>query len=241
MIKITGSLLAAVLAFSAVQAHAQHATSETGDSSGDVYVSVFVGDNLGRGQEFDGTAAGGAPRNIQTPTEDGVIGGGAIGLVVADTSYGRLRAEAEFSASKNDITDLVLNDLPRDLVRGRKSVAAGMLNVAYDTPRILDRLRLTAGAGFGLAAIDYDIQYNVAAAGPAISISTNQSGRLAYQLIGGASVNLTDRIELTGDVRYFEVDSHQVERFNLTTGALDSILDTKYRSTRLTAGVRYSF
>ena len=116
-----------------------------------------------------------------------------------------------------------------------------MLNIAYDTPRIFDRVRLTAGAGFGLAAIDYDIQYNVAAAGPAISISTNQSGRLAYQLIGGASVELTDGLELTGDVRYFEVGSHQVERFNLTTGTLDSVLGTKYRSTRVTAGIRYAF
>lgn len=238
MKKFAGSLLATALVFPVV-AHAQD--EGVHDQSGDVYVSIFVGDNLGRGQVFDGAAIGGAPRKIETPTKDGLIGGGAIGVIVADTGYGRVRAEAEFSASKNDITDLVLNDVPRDLVRGRKSVTAGMLNVAYDTPLIFDRVRFTAGAGLGLAAIDYDIQYNVAAAGPAISISTNQSGRLAYQLIGGASVSLTDRLELTGDVRYFKVGSHQIERFNLTAGTLDSVLNTSYRSTRLTAGVRYSF
>ena len=240
MKKFSACLLATTLLLCGAQAQAQE-TSGPGASSGDIYLSVFVGDNLGRGQVFSGATVGGAPRDIRTPTKDGVIGGAAIGVIVAETSYGRFRAEAELSGSKNDITDLVLNGVPRDLVRGRKSVTAGMLNVAYDTPRFFDRLRFTAGAGLGLAAIDYDVQYNVAAAGPAISISTNESGRLAYQAIGGASVRLTDRIELTGDVRYFKVGSHQVERFNLTTGTLDSVLGTAYRSTRLTGGLRYIF
>ncbi len=224
MKKLTITLLAAASTLWATQAAAR---DSEGSSAGDIYVSVFVGDNLGRDQRFEGATVGGAARNIETPTKDGLIGGAAIGVIVSDSGIGRFRTEAEFSAGKNDIKELVLNDVPRDLVRGRKSVTAGMLNIAYDTPRIFDRVRLTAGAGFGLAAIDYDIQYNVAAAGPAISISTNQSGRLAYQLIGGASVELTDGLELTGDVRYFEVGSHQVVRFNLTTGTLDSVLGTK--------------
>ncbi len=240
MKKLPITLLAAVSALAATQAAARDGDS-VHSSEGDIYVSVFVGDNLGRDQRFEGANPAGAVRNIETPTKDGLLGGAAIGVVLSDSGIGRFRTEAEFSATKNDVRDLILNDVPRDLVRGRKSVTAGMLNLAYDTPRIFDRVRLTAGAGFGLAAIDYDIQYNVAAAGPAISISTNQSGRLAYQLIGGASVAITDRLELTGDVRYFEVGSHQVERFNLTTGALDSVLGTKYRATRLTAGIRYGF
>lgn len=241
MKKISTGLLTAVAALVGTQGQAQEARSADRDTGGDIYISAFIGDNLGRGQVFDGATVGGLPRKIETPTKDGLIGGAAIGVILADTAVGRFRTEAEFSASRNDVTDLVLNDVPRDLVRGGKSVTAGMLNIAYDTPRLFDRVRLTAGAGFGLAAIDYDIRYNVAEAGPAISISTNQSGRLAYQLIGGAAIALNDRFELTGDVRYFEVGSHQVERFNLTTGALDSVLDTKYRSTRLTAGIRYSF
>lgn len=222
-------------------AQAQAQAQPQPQDNGRIYVGVFLGDRLGNEQIFNGATLAGDPRHIQSPTKDGLDGGGYIGVIVADAPWGRLRTEAEISASKNSVDRLILNGQQRQLLQGRKSITATMLNFAYDTPRILDRLRFSAGAGVGAASIDYDIQYNVSPTGPTIFIPTNESGQLAYQLIGGASVDLTRHFALTADVRYLRVAEHKVERFNQSAGTLDSILDAKYHSTALTAGVRYTF
>lgn len=206
-----------------------------------LYGGVFVGDRLGKDQTFTGANVAGTPRVIETPTKDGVIGGAVLGAVVADASWGRVRGEAEFTSGKNDIDDLSLNGTPRELLTGRKSVTTMMLNAAYDTPRIWDRVRFTVGGGAGTAAIDYDIEYNVAAAGPRIQIPTNASGKLALQVIGGVSIELVRNLELTADARYLHVNTHKVERFNLTAGTLDSVLRAKYNNASITTGFRFLF
>ncbi len=70
-----------------------------------------------------------------------------LGAVVADASWGRLRAEAEFTSGKNDIQNLSLTGTRRERLIGRKPVTTMMLNAAYDTPKIWDRVRFTVGAG----------------------------------------------------------------------------------------------
>ncbi|USU13815.1 outer membrane beta-barrel protein [Sphingomonadaceae bacterium OTU29THOMA1] len=206
-----------------------------------LYGGVFVGDRLGKDQTLAGANVAGAPRVVETPTKDGVVGGGVLGAVVADASWGRLRAEAEFTSSKNDIKNLSLNGMRRELLTGRKSVTTMMLNAAYDTPKISDRVRLTVGGGAGAAAIDYAIEYNVAAAGPRIQIPTNATGKLALQAIGGVSIEIAKNFELTADARYMHVNDHSVERFNFTAGTLDSVLKAKYNSASLTTGFRLLF
>jgi opacity protein-like surface antigen len=208
---------------------------------GQLYGAIFVGDRLGSDQTFSGANLAGAPRVIESPTKDGVIGGAVLGVIAKEGSWGRLRAEGEIAASKNSVKRLILNDVERELLEGRKSATTVMANLVYDTPKLLDRVRFSVGGGFGVAAIDYNIRYNVSAAGPAILIPTNVSGRLGIQAIGGVSVDLTPRFALTADVRYLHVDAHQVERFNQTAGTLDSTLRAKYDSTSVTTGVRYFF
>lgn len=206
-----------------------------------IYGGLFIGDRLGEGQTFEGANIAGAPRVIQTPTKDGLVGGAMIGVVVADANWGRIRTEAELSAGKNDIRRLTLNGVQRELLSGRKSVTTTMLNVAYDTPKIWDRIRFTVGGGAGAASIDYDIEYNVAAAGPRIQIPTNATGKLALQAIGGVSFEVAKNFELTADARYLHVGKHNVERYNFSTGTLDSVLRTDYDSTSITAGLRFFF
>ena len=217
------------------------AVSPAHAEDGKIYGAIFVGDRFGEDQTFSGETLSGQPRVIESPTKDGVIGGAVLGAIVKEARWGRIRAEAEIAASKNSVSRLILNGQERELLQGRKSVTTVMANLVYDTPKVLDRVRFSVGGGFGAASIDYNIQYNVAAAGPTILIPTNQSGRFALQAIGGVSVDVTERFALTADVRYLHVDTHQVERFNQTAGTLDSTLKAKYHSTAVTAGVRYFF
>lgn len=206
-----------------------------------IYGGLFIGDRLGDGQTFEGANIAGAPRVIETPTKDGLFGGAMIGAVVADAPWGRVRTEAELTASKNDISSLSLNGTRRELLNGRKTVTTAMLNIAYDTPKFWDRVRFTIGGGAGAASIDYDIEYNVAAAGPRIQIPTNASGKPALQAIGGLSFEVAKNVELTADARYLHVNGHKVERFNFTASTLDSVLDTDYDATSITAGFRFFF
>ncbi|MDF0487876.1 hypothetical protein PX554_07020 [Sphingomonas sp. H39-1-10] len=203
------------------------------------YVGGFLGDRFGSGQTFSGANITGQPRVIETPTKADVTGGVMIGAVAAQGDWGRVRVEGELSASQNSIKRLVLNNVRRELLEGRKAITSEMVNVMYDTPKIANLVRLSAGAGVGNASIDYDIRYNVSASGPAINIPTSVSGHLAWQAIGGASVALGRRVELTTDVRYLRVSEHQVERFNATAGTLDSVLGTRYHSLAATAGFRF--
>ncbi|MFD1951503.1 outer membrane protein [Sphingomonas arantia] len=206
-----------------------------------LYGGLFIGDRLGKDQTFAGANAAGAARVIETPTKDGLLGGALLGAIVADAPWGRLRTEVELTNSKSNLKSLSLNGVRRELLNGRKSVSTTMLNAAYDTPKIWDRVRLTVGGGAGTAAIDYDVEYNVAATGPRIQIPTNATGKLALQAIGGLSVEVVRNFELTADVRYLHVNSHNVERFNLTAGTLDSVLKTKYNNASVTTGFRFLF
>ena len=137
----------------------------------------------------------------------------------------------------------------RGLIDGESQVTTQMVNIAYDTPR-WGKLRGMVGAGVGAASFDYDIQYDVGATpgapaggsiGPIINIPTSTSGRLAYQLMIGGQYELSPSWELTAELRYLWGDDHKIERFNQTTGALDSVLDAKYESSAVTFGARHRF
>jgi opacity protein-like surface antigen len=72
----------------------------------------------------------------------------------------------------------------------------------------------------------------------------------AYQLVGAMEVELSSKLSLTADARYFDLGDVQTERFVLnslingvptTTGTLDSILDARYATSSFTVGFRYKF
>lgn len=227
-------------------------------NEGGVYVTVFGGIDAPDEEKIDGRNAAGDLRDIDVALDDGKVIGAALGVAGADSSWGRLRAEVEFSFRKSDLEGLTLNGVPRTVVDGSDvSIGAGMLNAYFDTPKLLDRLRFGVGAGFGVASVNHEIGYLIAVP-PAIgtipgqvqiAIPSSETG-YAYQLIGMAEVELSRNLSLIGDVRYFDLGDVQVERFVLnsfingvptTTGTLDSILDADYSTTSFTVGIRYKF
>lgn len=216
---------------------------------GRFYVGGFAGVNLGEEQSFSGANLAGAPRRIDAPQDDGALAGLVVGFVASEGEWGRLRFEAELASRKNDVEKLTLNGVQRRLIDGETQVTTQMVNVAYDTPR-WGKLRGMIGAGVGAASFDYDIQYDVggvpgapagAPIGPIINIPTSASGRLAYQAMIGGQYELSPSWELTAELRYLWGDDHKVERFNQTTGALDSVLDATYESSAVTIGARHRF
>lgn len=222
------------------------------------YVTVFGGVDAPADEKIDGRNAAGDLRDIDVGFDDGSMFGVALGLTGPDRSWGRARAEIEFSYRESGLEELTLNGVSRTVVDGSEvSMSAGMLNVFYDTPQMFDRLRFSVGAGFGAASVDHQIHYLIAVP-PAtgsipgqvqIAIPTTEAA-YAWQLIGAAEIALTPSLSLTGDIRLFDLGDVQVERFVLnsfingtptTTGTLDSILDADYATTSVAVGLRYRF
>jgi opacity protein-like surface antigen len=205
-----------------------------------LYVGVAAGLAADGDHLFEGANLAGAPRRIETPVKDGSLAAITLGVVAKESDWGRVRVEAEIGRRYNKVDRLVLNSVERQLLEGRKEVTSALVNVAYDTPLYWDRVRFTLAAGAGLANVDYDVRYLVAASGPAIAIPTGVS-TLAFQSLVGVQYALNENIELTADLRHLKLDDHQVERFNHTAGTLDSVLDADYSTTGYAVGVRYRF
>jgi opacity protein-like surface antigen len=224
----------------------------------ETYVAVFGGIDLPDDERINGTNANGDLRDIDVGFDQGELFGAALGIVSDDFSFGRVRGEIEFSSRESDLESLSLNSVDRTVNAGSHvSVQAGMLNAYYDTPQFFDRVRFSLGAGLGVAAIDHQIRYLIAVP-PAIGSIPGQiqiaipSSEVAhaYQLIGAMEVELSSKLSLTADARYFDLGDVQTERFVLnsfingvptTTGTLDSILDARYATTSFTVGFRYKF
>lgn len=210
-------------------------------ATGGVYASGSAGIVKSDDQLINGANAAGAPRRIITDMDKGSNFALAIGYATKDANWGRIRGELEFASQKAELKALSLNGVNRALIgEPDKSVKTGMVNVFYDTPAFLGPVRAEFGAGLGKSNIDYNVRYNVAAAGPAIEIPTNAS-QGAYQLLAGLSGRVTGGLELFTQFRYLKVKDHKVERYNRTAGTLDSVLDAEYSSKSFNVGVRYVF
>jgi len=224
----------------------------------DPYVTLFAGLDKAADEAIDGRNAAGDLRDIDIAFDNGALVGGALGVSTRETAHGRARAEIELSYRTSELEGLTLNGVDRVIADGTEvGVAAGMLNLFYDTPQFQNRVRFSLGAGLGAAAINHDIRYLIAVP-PAtgsipgqiqIAIPTSEA-TWAWQLIAGAEIALSPKLSLTGDVRYFDVGDVQVERFVMnsfingaptTTGTLDSVLDADYGAASLTIGLRYRF
>ncbi|GAA0630120.1 hypothetical protein GCM10009422_29560 [Brevundimonas kwangchunensis] len=222
------------------------------------YVAVFAGFDKPADEAIDGRNAAGDLRDIEVAFDNGVLFGGALGVATRETVHGRGRAEIELSYRSSELESLTLNGVDRVIGDGSEvGVAAGMLNLFYDTPQIQDRFRFTVGAGFGAASINHDIRYLIAVP-PAtgsipgqvqIAIPTSEA-TWAWQLIAGAEIALSPTLSLTGDIRYLDPGEVQVERFVMnsfingaptTTGTLDSVLNAEYSTTSVAVGLRYRF
>ena len=234
------SMIAAT-ALIAVTSAASPAFAQTENKSGGIYVSASAGVVSPDDQLINGANAAGAPRRIITDMKSGTALGLAVGYATGDANWGRVRGEIEFGQHTAEVEALSLNGVNRALISTPdKEVTTNMVNVFYDTPTFFGLIRAEFGAGIGTSKIDYNINYNVNPTGPAIEIPTNSS-QGAQQLMVGLSGRVLDGLELFARFTQLTIEDHKVERYNRTTGTLDSTLDAEYDAQTITIGARYVF
>ena len=210
------------------------------------YGAIMVGSDSQKDENIEGQNGSGQIRDLDLSFDSGQFISVSFGVKAVEADWGRIRVEAELSQREGDMNELVLNGTERRFRPGSHvSLNSTMLNVFYDTPKLGFNTRAFVGAGFGQTSMDHEIRYLVerpASAGGNLGIAIPSSETTSsYQLIGGLEWELNDSFSLLGDVRYLELGDSQVERFNVTAGALDSVLDADKSTTTVSAGIRYSF
>ena len=232
------TLAAALVLVGAIPAYAQ-----TSDNR--FYVSLHAGQDVQDDEAIRGFNAAGLPRNNDLTFSDGRVYAVALGIKAFEGDWGRVRFDAELSQRKADLDTIFLNNVQQTARQGSHvRMTAAMLNAYYDTPVYFDHLRFYVGAGAGIADVDHQVRYQITGgtnpSNAQIAIPSAEP-TWAYQLVGGAEYALTKNWSLLADVRTVKFGDMQIERFNLTAGALDSVNDTDKTSTSVTAGLRFSF
>ncbi len=210
------------------------------------YVQGNIGSDFQHDEEIRGENVSGSPRNLDLSFETGSFKSVALGAYGPEGAWGRVRFDIELARREADLEQLVLNDVER-LVRPGSDVSStsAMINAAYDTPQFFERVRGFAGAGFGVANLDHEVRYVIerpeAAGGNiAIAIPTTETTSIV-QLFGGVEVEVLQNLSVIADVRHVDYGDSQVQRFNFSSGTLDSVLDVKKASTSVTFGARFAF
>ncbi|MEM6746274.1 MAG: outer membrane beta-barrel protein [Pseudomonadota bacterium] len=210
------------------------------------YAGINFGQTSFSDGELRGANASGAPRNIDIEFDSGQFIAGSLGFIAKENDYGRVRFDVEAAFHDGDVDQLILNDVERRVRDGSEiSATTVMINAYYDTPKFAERFRGFAGAGFGVGNIDHEVRYLVerpeeAGGNLAIAIPSSET-TLAYQFVLGAEAEITPHLSFIVDGRFVEFGDTQVERFVLTTGALDSVLDSDNGTTTVSFGLRARF
>jgi opacity protein-like surface antigen len=210
------------------------------------YVSLHAGQDVQEDEAIRGANVAGLPRNNDLTFNDGRVYAATLGVNAIEADWGRIRFDAELSHREADVDTVFLNNVQQTIRQGSHVLmTAAMLNAYYDTPVFFDHLRFYAGVGAGIANVDHQVRYQVTGgvnpSNANIAIPTAEP-TWSYQLVGGGEYILTPNWSLLADVRMVEFGSMQIQRFNLTAGALDSVNDVADKSSvSLTAGLRYAF
>jgi len=193
--------------------------------AGPWYLSAQVGGAQQRRQASEGSG-----QRIGMRFSPGVFAALALGRRFA-LGGGRIRTELELSSRNNDTRTLAFNgfDLSDVAANGAYDFTL-MGNVLYDLPPIAG-LRPYGGAGAGVVHSAVYARYN----GIFINGSDETFG---YQLIGGLSRALGERLEIFAEGRHLHAAHPDFVR---TTPAGSAALRSQYRSWGGAAGFRYYF
>ena len=153
-----------------------------------------------------------------TSFDTGTILGGAVGYDYPGSPW---RAELEFAYRGADASEL-----PGAIgSEGDFASTALMVNGIYEFAS-RGRWQPFVGVGVGvLTEIDFDVD---------VSNEFNDRGSFAAQLIAGTEYALSERLALTGELRYFRAGS-----VGLSSGG--STLEADYSTTDLNLGLKLSF
>lgn len=200
---VLGTLALAVMGAGGVQA------AQAQESN---YISIFGGLN-----SLDDTSISSPTGSIGSDFDDGFGVGVAIGRWLDARQH--WRAEVELSYRENDI-----DRLGAGRGRGEVNSLAYMVNGYYDF-RPGEQVQPYVGAGVGIADIDAE---NIGVGGSRLD---DNDSVFAYQFIGGVGYQLTNTVDLFGELRYLASDDPE----------FDGGRELEYESANVLAGLRYRF
>jgi opacity protein-like surface antigen len=192
------------MAFSSVSAQAQ--------DPGGLYLEAFAGPSMLRDTDVTGNVRG------EATFKSGPVVGAAVGYDYANSPF---RSELEFIYRSGDAKTFAGS------ASGDFASTTFMANGYYDF-KTEGSLTPFAGAGVGyVTEIDFDI------AGGAGTGQYNDRGGFAWQAMGGINYALTNRIGLSGELRYFDAGSRTLNgsagSIKAGYASLDAILGVRYR------------
>ena len=206
------------------------------------YLSIFGG--LNQLDDLTGQSPADGATSSSFDLDDGLGFGFALGQY---QGY-NLRTEFEYSYRSNDVDQitlsqnagnaLTLNDFD---LNGELTAHAGMGNLIWQFRGRHSRwVRPYVGAGAGFAFFNADFSR----LGQDIIANGNDGdSTFAYQLFGGINAQLTKRMDVFLEYRYFAADSLRLETdFANVTGDVGSVLeDYDYEANNVFFGVRLKF
>lgn len=166
-------------------------------SAGETYISVFGGAGFLQDDAFSAFA-------LQPDFETGAVYGAALGKGFDAPIIGRLRFEAEVARRNNDGSRTV--DVVS--VNGDQTAWSLMANAVYDAELLGGLVKPYAGVGVGAAWVKADLVVEsplIICLDPYCLGSADETDAVfAWQLIGGAAVDVAPRVELYTEGRWFD-------------------------------------
>jgi len=207
------SVAAIVFAFGSSSALAQ-------DSSTRFFQGLYLSGAVGAHTTEDANITGGSI-NVDNNTDTGLAGLVGIGLELGATNW---RVELETSYRESDVDSISGSSGTGDV-----DALSFVGNVFYDI-ELNRKLDFYLGGGLGLADVDYGSVNPVSSA----TLNDNDMG-WAWQLGAGAALAMNDRLKLTLDYRFLNI-----EDLDFPTSTSVAEVDSEYRDHALFVGLRFN-
>jgi opacity protein-like surface antigen len=202
-------------------------------NDGKAYVGADAGVLLPKGV----TLAVGATENAARITSNA----GWDGDLLIGYDFGRFRLEGEASLKTSSTQQLLAEDAadvdpvsPGDQsmasVSGDLKAKSFMLNALFDAGKD-DGIFLYAGAGVGFGSARYESKIF----GVSTPLLDDKAKGLAWQLVAGVSVPVTDNIEIGAKYRYFNIEGLDFD------SAIADRVSSNFRSHSLLTSLRINF
>ena len=208
------ALTAAAVAFGGSSALAQESSSTR------FFQGLYLSGALGAHSTQDADMGGGTI-SVENDTDPGFAGLVGIGLELGATNW---RTEIEGGYRTSDV-----DSISGTAGTGDVDAKTLMGNVFYDIG-VTQKLDFYLGGGLGLADVDYS---SVSPVG-STAVDDNDMG-WAWQLGAGAAYAVTDRIKLTLDYRFLNI-----EDLDFQTSPSVAEVDAKYRDHAVFVGLRFA-
>ena len=215
ILRMTLSAAAVVIALGSSSAIAQKPES----SGTRFFQGLYLSGAIGAHQTDDSNVSGGSV-DVEAETDAGFAGLVGLGLQLGATNW---RVELEGGYREADI-----DNISGVAATGDVDVLSIMGNVFYDIS-LTKKLDFYLGGGLGLADVDLS---NAGSFGSA-TIDDNDMG-WAWQLGAGAAFALNDRLKLTLDYRFLNI-----EDLDFPTAPSIGELDAEYRDHAIFVGLRF--